>query len=300
MDAPYWTQLEYDPRLGTRHGGRNCGPVTIAMALMAMGLCDNTRDAINQVADLARDGDLQNGVDTSHAGTNTHFWQLERAARHYGAEVHYAADYGEVRDALDAGKLVALLVHGERLAPRSWPAGWMHYPEDGHYVLACARDNLGNVQVNDPLAFPLEWTCVYTEASLEAATQGYTPLSLIFDGPYPQQPAQQESAPAGDRALESATDSAAEPEPTTAESPSDPDPCQELVMALTRQVGEISADRDRFAAALALSDARKAQLEAFAGDVRFHRQIVAQARRRGIAPVALLLERGTANAQAPA
>jgi hypothetical protein len=148
LDVPYISQIDWQGAVspaGT--GGSNCGPCCVAMQLAFRGVIPPTKDAMWEVADLARDGVSD---DVGQTGAYTTFAQLRAVAASYGQASTLLWTWDAVRASLDAGEPVTLLVDNTVLVPRQYPVDPSFNAH--HFILLTGYDEArSEAPTNDPL-----------------------------------------------------------------------------------------------------------------------------------------------------
>lgn len=143
----YFISQIYDPRFNpyAPRSTANCGPVSLAMALVAFGKApgySNQEDLIDQVRVA------MTGRNDMNELTNEN--QIKSAASRYGLRSTNVSTVDDVAGALAAGKLVVLA--GNPAAYNYGFTGDQYFPfSGGHFVLVTAIDG-NRVVVNDPLS----------------------------------------------------------------------------------------------------------------------------------------------------
>jgi hypothetical protein len=184
LDVPYISQLI------NGSGGNNCGPACLAMTLADRGVIPPTQSAMLQVADIARDGSLNN---VGLTGGYVNFQQLAMAAGWYGQSVTWIYSWESVDRSIQNEEAVIILLDNIPLQPRQYPVSpsW----NATHFILLTS-DNPGQADPNryssDPLSYYVQAPHFYTEASTR---QGVAHLGAVqamalqpLDRPPPPQP----------------------------------------------------------------------------------------------------------------
>jgi len=168
LDVPYISQLI------NGSGGNNCGPACLAMALAHRGVIPPTQEAMLQVADIARDGSLNN-VGTT--GGYVNFQQLAMAAGWYGQSVTWIYSWQSVDLSVQNNEPVIILLDNIPLQPRQYPVSpsW-----NAHHFILLTSDNPAQDDPNryssDPLSYYVQAPSFYTEASTR---QGVANLGAV-------------------------------------------------------------------------------------------------------------------------
>ncbi|RPJ64154.1 MAG: hypothetical protein EHM23_00265 [Acidobacteria bacterium] len=184
LDVPYISQLI------NGSGGNNCGPASLAMTLAYRGVIPPTQQAMLQVADIARDGSLNN---VGQTGGYVNFQQLAMAAGWYGQSVTWIYSWESVDLSIQNNEPVIILLDNIPLQPRQYPVSpsW-----NAHHFILLTSDNPAQADPNryssDPLSYYVQAPSFYTE---ESTRQGVANLGAVqamalqpIDAPIPPQP----------------------------------------------------------------------------------------------------------------
>jgi hypothetical protein len=184
LDVPYISQLI------NGSGGNNCGPACLSMALAYRGVIPPTQEAMLQVADITRDGSLNN---VGMTGGYVNFQQLAMAAGWYGQSVTWIYSWESVNNSIQNNEPVIILLDNIPLQPRQYPVSpaW-----NAHHFILLTGDNPAQDDPNryssDPLSYYVQAPYFYTEASTR---QGVANLGAVqamalqpIDRPPPPQP----------------------------------------------------------------------------------------------------------------
>lgn len=181
LDVPYISQLI------NGSGGNNCGPACLAMTLADRGVIPPTQEAMLQVADIARDGSLNN---VGLTGGYINFQQLAMAAGWYGQSVTWIYSWESIDYSIQNEESVILLLDNIPLQPRQYPVSpsWNAH----HFILITSTDIDSNRYSSDPLSYYVQGPSFYTEHSTR---QGVANLGAVqamalqpLDRPPPPQP----------------------------------------------------------------------------------------------------------------
>jgi hypothetical protein len=186
LDVPYISQLI------NGSGGNNCGPASLAMTLAYRGVIPPTQQAMLQVADIARDGSLNN---VGQTGGYVNFQQLAMAAGWYGQSVTWIYSWESVDRSIQNNEPVIILLDNIPLQPRQYPVSpsW-----NAHHFILLTSDNPGwtddNRYSSDPLSYYVQAPSFYTESSTRqgvanlGAVQAMALQPLDNQAPIPPQP----------------------------------------------------------------------------------------------------------------
>jgi hypothetical protein len=181
LDVPYISQLI------NGSGGNNCGPACLAMTLADRGVIPPTQEAMLQVADIARDGSLNN---VGQTGGYVNFQQLAMAAGWYGQSVTWIYSWESIDYSIKNEEAVILLLDNVPLLPRQYPvsSSWNAH----HFILITSTNIDNNRYSSDPLSYYIQTPYFYTEQSTR---QGVANLGAVqamalqpLDRPPPPQP----------------------------------------------------------------------------------------------------------------
>lgn len=168
LDVPYISQLI------NGSGGNNCGPACLSMALAYRGVIEPTQQAMLQVADIARDGSLNN---VGQTGGYVNFQQLAMAAGWYGQSVTWIYSWESVDYSIANNEPVIILLDNIPLQPRQYPVSpsW-----NAHHFILLTSDNPNlddpNRYSSDPLSYYVQGPSFYTEQSTR---QGVANLGAV-------------------------------------------------------------------------------------------------------------------------
>jgi len=182
LDVPYISQLI------NGSGGNNCGPACLSMQLAHRGVIEPTQEAMLQVADIARDGSLNN---VGQTGGYVNFQQLAMAAGWYGQSVTWIYSWESIDHSIRNNEPVIILLDNIPLQPRQYPvsSSW-----NAHHFILLTSDYSDdpNRYSSDPLSYYVQGPSFYTESSTR---QGVANLGAVqamalqpIDGPPPPQP----------------------------------------------------------------------------------------------------------------